>query len=385
MTLNAHAHQKPPTQAETILLRADGGGKLGLGHLMRALSLAEALRNKAGFGVCVLSGVHADSDGMVARQLFDAHKIPMVLKPAGKSEESFLADEIARTKAAALVLDIRTPLNRGTLEGFKARGTRIVTIDDGSDRRLAADLAVYPPVAQAEKLGWSGFAGERASGADCVLLAPAIARAAKERTNWLAKAPRVLVSMGGSDPLNLTGTVAAACARTLGDEMPIDVVIGPSVQNADELIAWLSKLPAIVIHRTPKNIAALYTQASLAIISFGVTAYELAALGVPALYIALNEDHRISAQSAEQLGFGSLAAMANDMFPSRVAAQAASLLSNAGARATMTAAGRAAIDGRGAERIAEKIAAIIARARANQARSEQSQMPRPSLRPAASG
>jgi spore coat polysaccharide biosynthesis protein SpsF len=349
---------------------------------MRTVSLAEALRDREGLGIAVLSGVHADGDSVVARQIFEAHKIPVVLKPAGKTEEAFIADEIARTKAAALVLDVRTPLNRGTLEGFKSRGLRIVTIDDASDRRLAADLAIYPPVPQAEKLDWRGFNGERMTGPDCVLLSPAIVRASKERSGWTSKAPRVLVSMGGSDPKNLTGVIAAACTRTLGDEMPIDVVIGPSAQNAAELVDWLKKLTGIVIHRTPKNVASLYAQASLAVISFGVTAYELAALGIPALYIALTEDHRQSALGAEKLGFGRLVAMADDLLPSKVAAQAANLLSSPGELAHMSAAGRATVSGEGAERIAQKIAALISRKADDQARSAQSQMPRANLRPA---
>ena len=386
MTINAHIHQKSAAeQAQTVLLRADGGGKLGLGHLMRALSLAEALRDREGLGVCALLGVHPEGDSVLARQVFEARKIPVMLKPPGITEEAFIADEIARTKAAALVIDIRTPLNRGTLEGFKARGTRIVAVDDSSDRRLAADLAIYPPVPQPAKLDWSGFTGERMAGAECVLLSPLIARAVKERRAWLAKAPRLLVSMGGSDPLHLTGTIAAACTRTLGDEMPIDVVVGPSVENVAELVAWLKKLPGVVVHRSPKNVAALYNQASLAIVSFGVTAYELAALGVPALYIALTEDHRESALAAEKLGFGRLIAMARDLIPTRLAAQAASLLSSPGELAHMSAQGRAAIDGEGAERIARKIAALIAPQAADQARGAQSQRLQPNLRPAVGG
>ncbi|HXZ67120.1 MAG TPA: glycosyltransferase family protein, partial [Alphaproteobacteria bacterium] len=73
MTINAHVHQKSANQqAQTVLLRADGGGKLGLGHLMRSLSLAEALRDREGLGVCALSGVHPEGDPVVARQVFEA-------------------------------------------------------------------------------------------------------------------------------------------------------------------------------------------------------------------------------------------------------------------------------------------------------------------------
>lgn len=39
------------------------------------------------------------------------------------------------------------------------------------------------------------------------------------------------------------------------------------------------------------DMPALMAQADLAIASFGVTAYELAARGVPAIYLCLTDDH----------------------------------------------------------------------------------------------
>ena len=41
------------------------------------------------------------------------------------------------------------------------------------------------------------------------------------------------------------------------------------------------------------DLGAEFASADLALIAFGVTAYELAALGVPALYLALSADHAI--------------------------------------------------------------------------------------------
>jgi spore coat polysaccharide biosynthesis protein SpsF len=38
--------------------------------------------------------------------------------------------------------------------------------------------------------------------------------------------------------------------------------------------------------------------------AFGVTAYELAAFGVPAIYLSLTQDHALSASAFEQDGMG---------------------------------------------------------------------------------
>ena len=45
------------------------------------------------------------------------------------------------------------------------------------------------------------------------------------------------------------------------------------------------------IHKNPKNIALVMSQVDFAIISFGITAYEIAALKIPAIYLSITEDH----------------------------------------------------------------------------------------------
>ena len=50
--INAHVRQKPLDDSGGIaLIRCDGGGTLGYGHVKRSLTLARALRDREGFGV----------------------------------------------------------------------------------------------------------------------------------------------------------------------------------------------------------------------------------------------------------------------------------------------------------------------------------------------
>jgi spore coat polysaccharide biosynthesis predicted glycosyltransferase SpsG len=300
--------------------------------------------------------------------------------PEGTTEEIFIIDQANRIKARGVVFDIRTALPRVALEHMRAIGLHCATIDDAAERRFGADLAIYPPVPQAAELDWAGFRGEVLIGAQWVVLSPAASRAAQQNPERVAKAPRILVSMGGSDPNHLAGPIARACTRALGEEMPIDLVVGPAYQSAGDLRAAMAKLPGVVIHSDPKDPASLYAQATLAVISFGVTAYELAALGVPALYVALTEDHRASAMGAQELGFGRFAAMAEAQFVHSIARQAAKLLGNRTDLLNMAAAGRAAIDGKGALRIAQKLFALIGSG--SEAHFDPVRMSPPSLRPA---
>ena len=46
------------------------------------------------------------------------------------------------------------------------------------------------------------------------------------------------------------------------------------------------------------------SSSDLAVISFGMTAYEIAALNIPALYICISSDHALSSNAFVNAGFG---------------------------------------------------------------------------------
>lgn len=355
LAINAHVRQKAAGEREaTVLLRADGGGALGYGHLTRTAALAEALRDATGMGVAALTGVHERGDAAAAAAFFEARRIPVAAKVAHRDEADFILEEARRRRASALVLDVRTRLSRADVERIRACGLKIIAIDDASERRLASDIAAYPPVPQAADLDWRAFAGEALIGPEWVLLASGAARRALEAAGTRT---RLVVSMGGSDPLGLTLPVARACAQAIA--APIDVIVGPGVANARELAGALERYRNVTAHIAPDDPSSIFVQARLAVVAFGVTAYELAALGVPALYVALSEEHSRSALGAETLEFGKLGARAEGLDASVLALHAAALWEDGRRLAQMSKAGRASIDGRGAERLARKIADLI--------------------------
>src|SRR5690606_2144175 len=54
------------------------------------------------------------------------------------------------------------------------------------------------------------------------------------------------------------------------------------------------------------DLAVEYAHADLGLCAFGVTAYEMAAFGVPALYLGLTADHARSASAFDKAGMGQL-------------------------------------------------------------------------------
>ena len=109
--------------------------------------------------------------------------------------------------------------------------------------------------------------------------------------------------MGGSDPQGLTLRAARAlipldCAR-------VRFVIGAGMENAAQSRARRGRTENnFETIEGADDLATEYASADLALCAFGVTAYELAAFGVPALYLGLTEDHVCSAGAFDAAGMG---------------------------------------------------------------------------------
>lgn len=306
VALNAHVKQKEMTATHgTVLIRADGGGSLGLGHVMRTLAIAEVLRDELGYGVVFAMDVRgrlADGAAIVEGAGFP------VQRQNGDDEAEWLTGLCEEVQPGSVLLDIRTDLSADDVKRFRKSVAKVVTLDDGSDRRLAADVAIFPPVPQVQEMNWSGAEGKVIADWDHVVLS-AGASHGKTGLSKPNQPPRLLVNFGGSDPFALT----VPAARLLsGMGVPVDptFVLGPGVAGAEPLAREIRDCSdRFRVEIAPDDFGGLAASHDLALIAFGVTAYELAHLGVPAVLVCLDEDQFASAASFEAEGIGSRSLM----------------------------------------------------------------------------
>jgi spore coat polysaccharide biosynthesis predicted glycosyltransferase SpsG len=165
-------------------------------------------------------------------------------------------------------------------------------------------------------------------------------------------ARKVLVTMGGSDPENVTQRVIEALTLLGAPGLEAKVVAGPAnphVKTLEKIVAS-SKLPVQLLIDVP-DMAALMGWADLAVSDVGSTCWELACLGVPAIVLAVTEQQLRIACDIESSGIaqnmGWYAAVSAD----RLAAALDVLLYSSFRRLRMSQQGRALVDGRGAERV----------------------------------
>lgn len=346
--INAHVRQKEiAPQGGLALIRCDGGGGYGFGHVKRMIALARALRDREGIGAHF--AVNGSEDALVPiRQA--GFQATLLSGPAASLSE-------VAAHADLCIVDCRDGPSRTQLAQFVSDIPVTAVIDDASERRLAADFAYYPPVPQAEHLDWRDSHCVARIGWEWALLgvqqAPARPRPASPR-------PTVLVTMGGSDPWGFTLRAAHALAG-LDPLFRARFVIGPGFANraatARAIVALKSNFETI---EGADSLATEFASCDLALAAFGVTAYELAAFGVPALYLCATHDHALSASAFEHAGMGVSLGLGEFATDRAIAMAVWTLLGDHERRRDMRSAGLMTIDGGAAARIAGDLAAALA-------------------------
>ena len=345
--INAHVRQKTLGQKGGLaLIRCDGGHSFGYGHIRRCLMVARALRDHEGAGVLFV----LDGDEGAAAKLRGADFETLVLPQSGEAD--FMASLVDMRKPNMLVADARRRLTRGQLAGLAAKVRATAVLDDISDRRLAATHAYYAPLPQVAELSWKGSSCKVRIGWEWSLLGFDPAR--YERKENRSGRAELIVTMGGSDPKHFTRLALKAVSQVT---TPVQArfVIGPDFADASALANEIEAAGFEALRDVP-DLASEFARADLALISFGVTAYEMAALGVPSLYLTLTEDHAKSASAFCQAGMGNVASPDTD----RIASALNGLLADGDRRHAMSEIGRTRIDGQGAQRIAAELAAASA-------------------------
>jgi spore coat polysaccharide biosynthesis predicted glycosyltransferase SpsG len=343
----------------SILIRCDGTHEVGMGHVSRCLALADELRDRE--RCTVTFAMRGSGTPGAAAVRGGGYAIDAVIADAEADYGDELQAIASSRGAAAIVVDVRDALSRASLEAIRDRGTRIVAIDDASERRLAADLAFYPPVPQVEEMDWTAFRGRRYAGWEWVLLRREFAADGftPPELSATSQGIDVLVTMGGGDPAGMTEFTMSALSL-LANPLAICVVVGPAFARAESVIDAIVHSPhAVRIARAPRSLSTLMRASRLAVTSFGVSAYELAACGVPAVHICLTDDHARSSSAFVKEAAAVTAGVFGRITREALADPVRRLMGRADRRGHMATRASQLVDGRGAARVAAVIAAAI--------------------------
>lgn len=255
----------------------------GMGHLYRALHLANALCAR---GHDVQFFINDDTTALE------------ILSQHGHSARAVHLSDLTSNWEAQVVslygvkvwVNDRLDTNAAHSMHVASLGIPLVTFDDpGSGAKLAS---LHIAALAFDKL--STLLGKRVlQGVDYLILNPEIAKYQSVRT----RAMPILVTLGGSDTYGVTGKVVRALAE---QGLSATVILGPSFQHEMALAQVLTD--TFVVKRGVSSMVLEMASHGLAITGGGITPFEANAAGLPCIVIA-NEVFEVPAgQALQRLG-----------------------------------------------------------------------------------
>ncbi len=331
-----------------IIIRVDAGHQVGMGHAVRCLALASELDEQYDCQVIFLTKEIGGIADLIQGRGFKVKLLPFNVN---KQEEiGYFLNLTTDYNADRIILDMKGEIGKDYILALRESGIPIVSIDNNSEGAQLADINIFPVAHFVENEGWKDYKGKLFYGAEYVILSRDFQ---VNHPHLKGEVLNVLVTMGGSDPNNLSVKVLNALSRI--NDITITIVLGCYFSVGEQIREIACRNQNIVVHDKVTNMAELMCQADIALTSFGVTIYELAGVGVPAITITRSrEDSRdaeLFARCGTCLNLGYYENVSDDDIVTCVKA----LLRDDELRQIMASKGKSLVDGKGASRVAEII------------------------------
>jgi spore coat polysaccharide biosynthesis predicted glycosyltransferase SpsG len=205
---------------------------------------------------------------------------------------------------------------------------------------LLADLVFYQGVTNRPyELDWTGFGGRWFVGPEYIILRDEFHRLPVYVRH---DRPRIVITGGGSDP---KGVAAKAVDALRGRDLDLRVIVGPANGYTSS---------GVEIIKDPPKMSDALIWADVAVISYGMTAFECLALGIPTVALSISPDHKASAELVWRQSGGALVSLGevDEVAPEQIQLTVYTQLAH---QAILSKRARRFVDGRGAERVTELI------------------------------
>jgi len=304
-----------------ITIRTDASLKIGAGHVMRCLTLADALFRQGNEVIFICK----EHDSNLINKIIDSG---YEVKAISVAPESYLDSSLAHSewlggtqeddseKTIAAISSIEVDwmivdhyaLDELWHKKIRPHVKHIFVIDDLGDRLHDCDLLLD------QNLGATKEKYRDSVSKDCeLLLGPEYAllrpefvewrERSLERRRYSAEPKNILVSLGGVDAQNITTDVINELSKTSSlADAEVNVVLGVQSPHIKAIkMAAKKSILEIKVHVDSKRMAELMSQADFAIGASGSSSLERCTLGVPSLTFILADNQKTNAKMLDEM------------------------------------------------------------------------------------
>ena len=308
-----------------VVFRADASIKIGTGHIMRCVTLADELvrqgcecwfvcrKHRGNLGDFITSKGHklamleASTNTSSSQENSPCDNYADWLEASWEEDARQTLHAISSLKPDWLVVDHYALDARWELIVSNSVG-KIMVIDDLANRPHKCKLLLDQNLGR-DSHDYDGLVPEgcrKLIGPDFALLRPEFL-ALREQSFKHRRVPeirRILISMGGVDRANVTSEVLSILtASSLSDDVVLDVIMGGSSPFLSEVLHQASSLRfETSVSVNVKDMSERMCIADLSIGAVGSTSWERCCLGLPAILTVQAENQRGPAEALSESG-----------------------------------------------------------------------------------
>lgn len=331
-----------------VLIRADASIAIGTGHVMRCLALCQALREGGAFVEWLAREM---PDSLRARIEQEGCQVVTSEVARGSSED---ADEtVAKSPGFDWVVLDGYSFEGSFQERVLGSGMRTILIDDGGCLDdYHATILLNPNLYATEEMYASADVSHVLVGRKYAMLRRDFWEQGERPLGLRTR--KVLVTMGGSDPDNVTGKVIRSLKTSSLDHLQIRAIVGASNPYWETLQVQANRAGhPVELLRDVRDMRSQFEWADVCISAAGNTALELACVGVATLFVVIVDNQEPVARAIKKFGFGRVLGWHEDVNEEMYRSALRDLLASSEERDRMSRWGRELVDGKGALRVAE--------------------------------
>ncbi len=336
-----------------MIVRADATESMGIGHIMRCLSLARIWQNRIGPVVFIS---HCSSTSMEKKiKSLGIQYVEVASGISASEDQKIIASVVSRIHAGWLILDGYhfIPEYHACIETI---GCRLLVIDDYHHLPFyQADILVNPNINAADIDYKCTQKTKLLLGRQYAILSKEFSDSPRKK-HCSGRVKNILITMGGADPENISGFVLNAFNHIEMFGLNIRVIIGPGFDSLEALrqLSGCIKFETELIEN-PEKMSKQMLWADIAISAAGSTCWELAYIGLPSLLIVAADNQQLNADAFSKkkvfYNLGSYHGLTKKMLKDHIE----KLLLDKGLRERMFRIQQKFVDGKGADRLIEEM------------------------------